>query len=123
MGSIGAVEVSAPIGSIGGPGSRFPGQPSLDSDEEEEEEEEEEGAGAELLRGLGQEAGPAQGGEGPVPLTPFNLEEELGEGRFDPHGHFLPHRDPRPPDPWLEAIDWLIPVYPSESQFPQSNPV
>ncbi|XP_071657433.1 CD2 antigen cytoplasmic tail-binding protein 2 [Patagioenas fasciata] len=96
----------APIGSIGGPGSHFPGQPSLDSDEEEEEEEEEEGAGAELLRGLGQEAGPAQGGEGPVPLTPFNLEEELGEGRFDPHGHFLPHRDPRPPDPWLEAIDW-----------------
>lgn len=33
----------------GGPGSRFPGQPSLDSDEEEEEEEEEAAGGPERL--------------------------------------------------------------------------
>ncbi|XP_071275833.1 CD2 antigen cytoplasmic tail-binding protein 2-like [Agelaius tricolor] len=89
---------------VGGPGSRFPAQPSLDSDEEEEEEEEEEqreeGPPVE-----GQEPGPAPGvGEGPVPLTPFNLEEELGEGRFDPHGHFLPRPQREPPDPWLEQI-------------------
>ncbi|KAM6989110.1 CD2 antigen cytoplasmic tail-binding protein 2-like [Passerculus sandwichensis] len=90
---------------VGGPGSRFPAQPSLDSDEEEEEEEEEEqrdeGPPVE-----GQEPGPAPGvGEGPVPLTPFNLEEELGEGRFDPEGHFLPRPQREPPDPWLEQIE------------------
>ncbi|XP_058679035.1 CD2 antigen cytoplasmic tail-binding protein 2-like [Ammospiza caudacuta] len=91
---------------VGGPGSRFPAQPSLDSDEEEEEEEEEqrdEGPPVE-----GQEPGPAPGvGEGPVPLTPFNLDEELGEGRFDPEGHFLPRPQREPPDPWLEQIQGL----------------
>ncbi|TRZ07439.1 hypothetical protein HGM15179_019667 [Zosterops borbonicus] len=88
---------------VGGPGSRFPAQPSLDSDEEEEEEEEERPEGPPVE---GQEPGPAPGvGEGPVPFTPFNLEEEMGEGRFDPHGHFLPLPQREPPDPWLETIE------------------
>ncbi|KAM9250244.1 CD2 antigen cytoplasmic tail-binding protein 2 [Cariama cristata] len=96
---------------VGGPGSRFSGKPSLDSDEEDEEEEEDEGSGKyDLLapHGLeGQEAGPEEeAGEGPVPLTPFNLREELAEGTFDAHGNFLPHGPAPPPDPWLEAIDW-----------------
>ncbi|XP_074414238.1 CD2 antigen cytoplasmic tail-binding protein 2 [Zonotrichia albicollis] len=91
---------------VGGPGSRFPAQPSLDSDEEEEEEEEEQRDEGPQVEG--QEPGPAPGvGEGPVPLTPFNLDEELGEGRFDPEGHFLPRPQREPPDPWLEQIEGL----------------
>nr|XP_041577237.1 LOW QUALITY PROTEIN: CD2 antigen cytoplasmic tail-binding protein 2-like [Taeniopygia guttata] len=91
----------------GGPGSRFPALPPPDSDEEEEEEEEEElRAGGPPVEG--QEPGPAPGvGEGPVPLTPFNLEEEMGEGRFDPHGHFLPLPRRETPDPWLETLEGM----------------
>ncbi|GAB0202419.1 CD2 antigen cytoplasmic tail-binding protein 2 [Grus japonensis] len=97
---------------VGGPGSRFSGKPSLDSDEEDEEDEEDEGCGKYNLLAPhdveGQEAGPAgEGeGEGQVPLTPFNLEEELAEGSFDPHGNYRPRGGAQPPDPWLEAIDW-----------------
>ncbi|XP_030826421.1 CD2 antigen cytoplasmic tail-binding protein 2 [Camarhynchus parvulus] len=72
---------------VGGPGSRFPAQPSLDSDEDEEEEEEEEE----------EQQGPPVEGE----------PEELGEGRFDPHGHFLPRPQRERPDPCLEQIQGL----------------
>ncbi|XP_074874868.1 uncharacterized protein LOC142026017 [Buteo buteo] len=101
---------------VGGPGSRFSGKPSLDSDEEDEEEEEDEGCGAGAKYDLllphgeeGEEAWPGGAGEGGgPPLTPFNLVEELAEGSFDPQGHFLPRRGGRrPPDPWLEAVDWV----------------
>ncbi|XP_069634094.1 CD2 antigen cytoplasmic tail-binding protein 2, partial [Haliaeetus albicilla] len=101
---------------VGGPGSRFSGKPSLDSDEEDEEEEEDEGCGAGAKYDLllphgeeGEEAWPGGAGEGGgPPLTPFNLAEELAEGSFDPQGHYLPRRGGRrPPDPWLEAVDWM----------------
>ncbi|XP_072705198.1 CD2 antigen cytoplasmic tail-binding protein 2 [Ciconia boyciana] len=96
---------------VGGPGSRFSGKPSLDSDEEDEEEEEDEGCGKYNLLAAhdieGQEPGPAAAGEGPVPLTPFNLAEELAEGSFDPQGNYTPRGEGLPPDRWLEAIDWV----------------
>lgn len=92
----------------GGPGSRFSGKPSLDSDEEEEEQ-----WGGEL--GMadipGQEAAPQWGGDeaavGQCPITPFNLEEEMESGSFDRAGNYRPRGTPLRPDPWLEALPWM----------------
>ncbi|XP_033929504.1 CD2 antigen cytoplasmic tail-binding protein 2 [Melopsittacus undulatus] len=89
--------------------SRFPGQPSLDSDEEEEDEDEAEGSSDfNLFLPHGSEESPEGAGpeEGEGPVTPFDLGPELAEGHFDPAGHFLWHPAP-PPDPWLEAIEGL----------------
>lgn len=94
----------------GGPGSRFSGKPSLDSDEEEEEQ-----WGGEL--GMadipGQEAAPQWGGDeaavGQCPITPFNLEEEMESGSFDRAGNYRPRGTPLRPDPWLEALPWAVP--------------
>ncbi|XP_068855141.1 LOW QUALITY PROTEIN: CD2 antigen cytoplasmic tail-binding protein 2 [Aphelocoma coerulescens] len=110
---------------VGGPGSRFPAQPSLDSDEEEEEEEEEEERpeGPPVEGQVRSRAPPRGRGRGRLPFTPFNLEEELGEGRFDPHGHFLPLPQREPPDPWLETIEGMpIKPRPLPPQDPPPSP-
>ncbi|XP_067171034.1 LOW QUALITY PROTEIN: CD2 antigen cytoplasmic tail-binding protein 2 [Apteryx mantelli] len=93
-------------GAPGGPGSRFPGKHSLDSDEEDEAE------GSSKYDVLaphdveGQEAATVEA-EGGVPVTPFNLQEEMAEGHFDSEGNYFPRRENLPRDSWLDNIDWV----------------
>nr|XP_005888877.1 PREDICTED: CD2 antigen cytoplasmic tail-binding protein 2 [Bos mutus]XP_014338132.1 PREDICTED: CD2 antigen cytoplasmic tail-binding protein 2 [Bos mutus] len=97
-----------PVAGVGGPGSRFKGKHSLDSDEEEEEEEE--GSSKyDILASEdveGQEAAtlPSEGG---VRITPFNLQEEMEEGHFDADGNYFLNRDAQIRDSWLDNIDWV----------------
>lgn len=97
-----------PVSRAGGPGSRFKGKHSLDSDEEDEEEEE--GASKyDILASEdveGQEAAtlPSEGG---VRITPFNLQEEMEEGHFDADGNYFLNRDAQIRDSWLDNIDWV----------------
>ncbi|XP_076997370.1 CD2 antigen cytoplasmic tail-binding protein 2 isoform X2 [Tamandua tetradactyla] len=91
----------------GGPGSRFKGKHSLDSDEEDDDEE-----GSRKYDILasedveGQEAAtlPSEGG---VRITPFNLQEEMEEGHFDADGNYFLNRDAQIRDSWLDNIDWV----------------
>ncbi|XP_036773575.2 CD2 antigen cytoplasmic tail-binding protein 2 isoform X1 [Manis pentadactyla] len=94
-----------PVAGAGGPGSRFKGKHSLDSDEEEEEgsskydilaSEDVEGQEAATL--------PSEGG---VRITPFNLQEEMEEGHFDADGNYYLNRDAQIQDSWLDNIDWV----------------
>nr|XP_017527600.1 CD2 antigen cytoplasmic tail-binding protein 2 isoform X3 [Manis javanica] len=94
-----------PVAGAGGPGSRFKGKHSLDSDEEEEEgsskydilaSEDVEGQEAATL--------PSEGG---VRITPFNLQEEMEEGHFDADGNYFLNRDAQIQDSWLDNIDWV----------------
>ncbi|XP_068779416.1 CD2 antigen cytoplasmic tail-binding protein 2 isoform X2 [Struthio camelus] len=93
-------------GAVGGPGSRFPGKHSLDSDEEDEAE------GSSKYDVLaphdveGQEAATLEA-EGGVPVTPFNLQEEMAEGHFDSEGNYFPRREKLLRDSWLDNIDWV----------------
>lgn len=45
-----------------------------------------------------------------IKITPFNLEEELEEGKFDRAGNFLFKRESEPDeelkDTWADSIDW-----------------
>uniref|UniRef100_A0AAZ3QMV0 CD2 antigen cytoplasmic tail-binding protein 2 n=1 Tax=Oncorhynchus tshawytscha TaxID=74940 RepID=A0AAZ3QMV0_ONCTS len=75
-----------------GPGSRFKGKHSLDSDEEDEEEDGDKSSKYNILASddvEGQEGATINCDEG-VPITPFNLDEEMQEG-----------------DNWLDNIDWV----------------
>lgn len=45
--------------------------------------------------------------EGEVKLTPFNMKEELEEGRFDKDGHYLFNKNKDATDNWLDNIDWV----------------
>ncbi|XP_045141822.1 CD2 antigen cytoplasmic tail-binding protein 2 [Echinops telfairi] len=106
-------EVSVPkklvdhVAGAGGPGSRFKGKHSLDSDEEDEEEE---GSSKyDILASEdveGQEAAtlPSEGG---VRITPFNLQEEMEEGHFDADGNYFLNREAEIRDSWLDNIDWV----------------
>lgn len=96
-----------PVAPVGGPGSRFKGKHSLDSDEEEDEDE---GSSKyDILASEdveGQEAAtlPSEGG---VRITPFNLQEEMEEGHFDADGNYFLNRDAQIRDSWLDNIDWV----------------
>ncbi|KAM6155618.1 CD2 antigen cytoplasmic tail-binding protein 2 [Rhynchocyon petersi] len=96
-----------PVAGTGGPGSRFKGKHSLDSDEDDDDEE---GSSKyDILASEdveGQEAAtlPSEGG---VRITPFNLQEEMEEGHFDAEGNYFLNRDAQIRDSWLDNIDWV----------------
>lgn len=96
-----------PVAGAGGPGSRFKGKHSLDSDEEDDDDE---GSSKyDILASEdveGQEAAtlPSEGG---VRITPFNLQEEMEEGHFDADGNYFLNQDAQIRDSWLDNIDWV----------------
>ncbi|XP_061567838.1 CD2 antigen cytoplasmic tail-binding protein 2 [Cololabis saira] len=93
---------------VSGPGSRFKGKHSLDSDEEDE--------GAEIKSNKydilasddveGQEGATIDYDEG-VSITPFNLDEEMQEGHFDSEGNYFVKKEKEIRDNWLDNIDWV----------------
>uniref|UniRef100_H2T7W0 CD2 antigen cytoplasmic tail-binding protein 2 n=1 Tax=Takifugu rubripes TaxID=31033 RepID=H2T7W0_TAKRU len=93
---------------MSGPGSRFKGKHSLDSDEEDEGDE----ANRSKYNILdsddveGQEVATIDCDEG-VPITPFNLDEEMEEGHFDSEGNYFIKKDQEIRDNWLDNIDWV----------------
>ncbi|XP_074854522.1 CD2 antigen cytoplasmic tail-binding protein 2 [Carettochelys insculpta] len=94
-----------------GPGSRFKGKHSLDSDEEDEDEEGEDGRASkyDILASEdveGQESATIDYEDG-VRITPFNLEEEMEEGHFDSEGNYFLRRSALLRDNWLDNIDWV----------------
>uniref|UniRef100_A0A4W5Q3S7 CD2 antigen cytoplasmic tail-binding protein 2 n=2 Tax=Hucho hucho TaxID=62062 RepID=A0A4W5Q3S7_9TELE len=92
-----------------GPGSRFKGKHSLDSDEEDEEEDGDKSSKYNILASddvEGQEGATIDCDEG-VPITPFNLDEEMQEGHFDSEGNYYVKRDEEIRDNWLDNIDWV----------------
>lgn len=58
----------------------------------------------------GQEGATIDCDEG-VPITPFNLEEEMQEGHFDSEGNYFIKKDEQIRDNWLDNIDWVSPFY------------
>ncbi|XP_036408950.1 CD2 antigen cytoplasmic tail-binding protein 2 [Megalops cyprinoides] len=94
---------------VSGPGSRFKGKHSLDSDEEDEGEDGEESRKYNILASddvEGQEQATIDCDEG-VPITPFNLNEEMQEGHFDSEGNYFVKKDEEIRDNWLDNIDWV----------------
>ncbi|XP_030638000.1 CD2 antigen cytoplasmic tail-binding protein 2 [Chanos chanos] len=94
---------------VTGPGSRFKGKHSLDSDEEDEEENGEHGSKYNILASddvEGQEMATIDYDEG-VPITPFNLDEEMQEGHFDSEGNYFVKKEENIRDNWLDNIDWV----------------
>ncbi|KAG5831948.1 hypothetical protein ANANG_G00285900 [Anguilla anguilla] len=94
---------------VTGPGSRFKGKHSLDSDEEDEGEEGEESSKYNILASddvEGQEDATIDCDEG-VPITPFNLTEEMQEGHFDSEGNYFVKKEEEIRDNWLDNIDWV----------------
>ncbi|XP_029584280.1 CD2 antigen cytoplasmic tail-binding protein 2-like isoform X1 [Salmo trutta] len=92
-----------------GPGSRFKGKHSLDSDEEDEEEDGDKSSKYNILASddvEGQEGATIDCDEG-VPITPFNLDEEMQEGHFDSEGNYYVKNDEDIRDNWLDNIDWV----------------
>ncbi|KAI8492547.1 CD2 antigen cytoplasmic tail-binding protein 2 [Branchiostoma belcheri] len=45
--------------------------------------------------------------DGDIRVTPFNLKEEMEEGHFDKHGHFVADKEEEIRDNWLDNIDWV----------------
>ncbi|XP_061606597.1 CD2 antigen cytoplasmic tail-binding protein 2 isoform X3 [Phyllopteryx taeniolatus] len=91
-----------------GPGSRFKGKHSLDSDEEDEGEETQ-SSKYDILASDdvdGQENATIDYDEG-VSITPFNLEEEMQEGHFDSEGNYFIKKEELIRDNWLDNIDWV----------------
>lgn len=41
-----------------------------------------------------------------VPLTAFNMREEMEEGHFDKQGHFIWNNEKEIRDNWLDNINW-----------------
>ncbi|KAM3916718.1 CD2 antigen cytoplasmic tail-binding protein 2 [Leptodactylus fuscus] len=95
---------------VGGPGSRFKGKHSLDSDEEDDGEEESgESSKYNMLAPEdveGQENATLES-EGGIQITPFNLNEEMEEGHFDSEGNYFLRKEAQIRDHWLENIDWV----------------
>lgn len=95
---------------VGGPGSRFKGKHSLDSDEEDDEEDESgESSKYNMLAPEdveGQENATLES-EGGIQITPFNLKEEMEEGHFDSEGNYFLRKEAQIRDHWLENIDWV----------------
>lgn len=42
-----------------------------------------------------------------VPITPFNLHEEMQEGHFDAEGNYFIKKEKDIRDNWLDNIDWV----------------
>lgn len=94
---------------VSGPGSRFKEKHSLDSDEEDEESDGEKNSKYNILDSEdieGQEMATIDCDEG-VPITPFNLKEEMEEGHFDSEGNYFINKDKEIRDNWLDNIDWV----------------
>ncbi|XP_022085727.1 CD2 antigen cytoplasmic tail-binding protein 2-like isoform X2 [Acanthaster planci] len=78
---------------------------TLDSDEEDDEKEE---SKYELHQDDVEGAEDATlASEGGVRITPFNLREEMEEGRFDAHGNYFEKKEKQIQDNWLDNIDWM----------------
>uniref|UniRef100_A0A8C5Q2T2 CD2 antigen cytoplasmic tail-binding protein 2 n=1 Tax=Leptobrachium leishanense TaxID=445787 RepID=A0A8C5Q2T2_9ANUR len=95
---------------VGGPGSRFKGKHSLDSDEEDDDDE---GSGDSAKYNMlapedveGQESATLES-EGGIAITPFNLKEEMEEGHFDSEGNYFLKKEAQIRDHWLDNIDWV----------------
>ncbi|KAF3846107.1 hypothetical protein F7725_003185 [Dissostichus mawsoni] len=76
---------------VTGPGARFKGKHSLDSDEEDEGEDKKITNKYDILASddvEGQEGATIDYDEG-VSITPFNLDEEMQEGYFDSEGNYF----------------------------------
>ncbi|XP_004071229.1 CD2 antigen cytoplasmic tail-binding protein 2 [Oryzias latipes] len=93
---------------VSGPGSRFKGKHSLDSDEEDEGGESKHSKYNILASDdvEGQEGATIDYDEG-VSITPFNLEEEMEEGHFDSEGNYFIKKEKEIKDNWLDNIDWV----------------
>ncbi|CAN9506004.1 unnamed protein product [Ophioblennius macclurei] len=93
---------------VSGPGSRFKGKHSLDSDEEDEGEDTNSSKYDILANDdvEGQEDATIDFDEG-VSITPFNLEEEMQEGHFDSEGNYFINKEEQIRDNWLDNIDWV----------------
>ncbi|KAI5097092.1 CD2 antigen cytoplasmic tail-binding protein 2, partial [Silurus meridionalis] len=94
---------------VSGPGSRFKEKHSLDSDEEDEGEDAEKDSKYNILASddiEGQEMATIDCDEG-VPITPFNLKEEMEEGHFDSEGNYFIKKEEDIRDNWLDNIDWV----------------
>ncbi|CAK6961129.1 CD2 antigen cytoplasmic tail-binding protein 2 [Scomber scombrus] len=93
---------------VSGPGSRFKGKHSLDSDEEDEGEEKQTSKYDILASDdvEGQEGATIDFDEG-VSITPFNLDEEMQEGHFDSEGNYFVKKEEEIRDNWLDNIDWV----------------
>ncbi|KAM7371711.1 hypothetical protein PAMP_008923 [Pampus punctatissimus] len=93
---------------VSGPGSRFKGKHSLDSDEEDEGEDTTRSKYDILASDdvEGQEGATIDFDEG-VSITPFNLEEEMQEGHFDSEGNYFVKKEEQIRDNWLDNIDWV----------------
>ena len=59
-----------------------------------------------LVALLGQENATIDCDEG-VPITPFNLKDEMEEGYFDAEGNYFVKKDAEIRDNWLDNIDWV----------------
>ncbi|XP_060945900.1 CD2 antigen cytoplasmic tail-binding protein 2 [Limanda limanda] len=93
---------------VAGPGSRFKGKHSLDSDEEDEGEVKN-SSKYDILASDdvdGQEGATIDCDEG-VSITPFNLDEEMQEGHFDSEGNYFVKKEEEIRDNWLDNIDWV----------------
>ncbi|XP_029914676.1 CD2 antigen cytoplasmic tail-binding protein 2 [Myripristis murdjan] len=93
---------------VSGPGSRFKGKHSLDSDEEDEDDDAK-SSKYDILASddvEGQEGATIDCDEG-IAITPFNLEEEMQEGHFDSEGNYFIKKDEQIRDNWLDNIDWV----------------
>uniref|UniRef100_A0A3P8RKH2 CD2 antigen cytoplasmic tail-binding protein 2 n=1 Tax=Amphiprion percula TaxID=161767 RepID=A0A3P8RKH2_AMPPE len=93
---------------VSGPGSRFKGKHSLDSDEEDDGEDTS-SSKYDILASDdvdGQEGATIDYDEG-VSITPFNLEEEMQEGHFDSEGNYFIKKEQQIRDNWLDNIDWV----------------
>ncbi|XP_059203206.1 CD2 antigen cytoplasmic tail-binding protein 2 [Centropristis striata] len=94
---------------VSGPGSRFKGKHSLDSDEEDEGEDSKSSSKYDILASddvEGQEGATIDYDEG-VSITPFNLDEEMQEGHFDSEGNYFIKKEEQIRDNWLDNIDWV----------------
>ncbi|XP_019949676.2 CD2 antigen cytoplasmic tail-binding protein 2 [Paralichthys olivaceus] len=94
---------------VTGPGSRFKGKHSLDSDEEDEGEDKSSSSKYDILASddvEGQEGATIDFDEG-VSITPFNLDEEMQEGHFDSEGNYFVKKEEQIRDNWLDNIDWV----------------
>ncbi|XP_068435557.1 CD2 antigen cytoplasmic tail-binding protein 2 [Clinocottus analis] len=94
---------------VTGPGSRFKGKHSLDSDEEDEAEGTKSTNKYDILASddvEGQEGATIDFDEG-VCITPFNLDEEMQEGYFDSEGNYFIKKEEEIRDNWLDNIDWV----------------
>ncbi|KAM9843661.1 CD2 antigen cytoplasmic tail-binding protein 2 isoform 1-T2 [Aulostomus maculatus] len=93
---------------VSGPGSRFKGKHSLDSDEEDEGADKN-SSKYDILASDdvdGQEGATIDFDEG-VSITPFNLHEEMQEGHFDSEGNYFIKKETQIRDNWLDNIDWV----------------